>query len=111
MKYTSFVVMMAAVLAVILAAGCMSAPEKGLIIEPDSKMIPTSDAKALPVAKAVGSTPINSFDLESGNPVNYGIPTSIYKGYVIGFCCAVSRSDWEKMSESGKDALLRKVVD
>lgn len=29
MKYTSFVVMMAAVLAVLLAAGCTSAPEKG----------------------------------------------------------------------------------
>jgi hypothetical protein len=110
MKYTSFVVMVAAVLAAILAAGCMSAPEKGIVIEPD-KLLPTSDAKALPVAKAVGSTPINNFDLASGNPVNYGVPTSIYKGYVIGFCCTVSRSDWGKMSESGKEALLRKVID
>jgi hypothetical protein len=110
MKYTSFVVMMAAVLAAILAAGCMSAPEKGIVIEPD-KLLSTSDAKALPVAKAVGSTPINSVDLVSGNPVNYGIPTSVYKGYVIGFCCAVSRSDWGKMSDSEKDALVRRFID
>jgi len=51
-------------------------------------------------------TPINSFDLVSGKPVSNNI-SATYNGYIIGFCCEASRSDWVKMSEAEKDALLR----
>jgi thiosulfate/3-mercaptopyruvate sulfurtransferase len=57
------------------------------------------------------SKPINSIDLVSGNPVDKDIPTAIYNGYAIGFCCETSRSDWEEMSKIEKDALVRKFID
>ncbi|MDO8301806.1 MAG: hypothetical protein Q7T18_01045 [Sedimentisphaerales bacterium] len=78
----------------------------------DSKLPPTSQANALPVTTTVGSTPINSVDPISGKPTKNGSPTTIYKGYVIGFCCETSRSSggWEKKNEAEKDAFLRRFI-
>jgi hypothetical protein len=61
-------------------------------------------------SKAVGLNPINDVDPVSGKPVRAGSPTTIYKGYVIGFCCQESPPRWERMSESDKDAFVRRFI-
>lgn len=49
---------------------------------------------------------INKTDPISGKPVVPYI-TSTYKGYTIGHCCEVSKGEWEKLSPSQKDELIK----
>jgi hypothetical protein len=74
--------------------------------------VPGPGYQPLVPAVAVGSAPINDVDPTSGKPVGVGSPTTIYKGYVIGFCCEESRSSggWERKSEFDKDAFVRRFI-
>jgi hypothetical protein len=63
----------------------------------------------LPVGAQTSGTPINDVDPMSGKPIVPGI-TSQYKGYTIGHCCNVSRGEWLALSDSQKDASLRRFL-
>ena len=39
-----------------------------------------------------------------------GSPTTIYKKYVIGFCCEKSPPQWKRMSEFDKDAFVCRFI-
>jgi len=68
-------------------------------------------AFVLPPASPGTKVPINDIDDFSGKKVGPSSPTIEYKGYVIAFCCADSagwKGGWERLSESEKDALVRK---
>ena len=57
--------------------------------------------------------PLNDVDPVTGKTVTASSPTLYYKGYAIGFCCENSggfKGEWTRMSESQKDAFVRKYV-
>ncbi len=56
--------------------------------------------------------PINDVDPVTGKKVDFGAPTERYKGYTIGFCCPLSRTEggWERLSEKDKDAFIGRFV-
>ena len=62
--------------------------------------------KPLPVATSTSVSPINSIDFFSGKPVMSTSPTTVYKGYRVGFCCSVSKSKWDLLSEPKKDKYI-----
>lgn len=57
----------------------------------------------LPVAKRTYSLPINDTDFFDGKAIGPRSPTTLYKGYKIGFCCYKSLGLWETLTESRKD--------
>jgi hypothetical protein len=66
-------------------------------------------AEPLPRTSLATGIPINNVDPTSGKPVVAGI-ASTYKKYTIGHCCAESQKEWEALSESQKDAAVRRFV-
>ena len=60
----------------------------------------------LPIAKSTSYSPINDTDFFSGKPVGANSPTTIYKGYKIGFCCGLEKERWENTPESIRDKLV-----
>ncbi len=55
--------------------------------------------------------PLNSYDPLTGKQLTASSPTTNYKGYTIGFCCAESegyRGGWARWSEREKDAFVSK---
>jgi hypothetical protein len=66
---------------------------------------------AEPLARTTFTTgvPINNVDPTSGKPIVAGL-TSTYKGHTIGHCCAESQGQWEALSESQKDAAIRRFL-
>lgn len=60
----------------------------------------------LPIAKITSKYSINNTDFFSGEPVGSGSPSTIYKGYRIGFCCYNSVRMWENTPESKRDKLV-----
>ncbi len=75
-------------------------------------LIPRGGSKTvepLPPAAVASANPINLADPTSGKPVVPGI-ASVYKGYTIGHCCAVSKTDWENLTVAQKDAAVRRFL-
>ncbi|MCH7604166.1 MAG: hypothetical protein IIB54_15520 [Planctomycetes bacterium] len=59
------------------------------------------------------SVPINDVDPLTGKSVGPNSPTTLYKGYTIGFCCTDSpgyNGSWAGMSEIEKDAFVARFV-
>ncbi|MFQ5807570.1 MAG: hypothetical protein ACE5I3_14075 [Phycisphaerae bacterium] len=57
--------------------------------------------------------PINTVDPMTGKPIGDNSPTTVYKGYVVAFCCKNSsayKGGWARMSEVEKDAFVRRFV-
>ncbi len=70
-------------------------------------------AGSLPPAPADMSRPINKVDPLTGKPIELNSPTTVYKGYIIGFCCTSSsayKEGWSRMSEAEKDAFVRQCL-
>lgn len=68
----------------------------------------------LPPAPPGTKTPINSVDPLTGKPITPSSPTTVYKGYVIAFCCAKSsgyNGGWARMGETEKDAFVRRCLE
>ena len=68
----------------------------------------------LPPAPLGTKTPINNVDPVTGQPIKPTSPTTVYKGYVIAFCCTNSsgyKGDWARMSETEKDAFVRRYLE
>jgi hypothetical protein len=53
------------------------------------------------------TSPINKNDYFSGKPIKDGDETILYKGYMIAFCCNVSKQKWDGLSEASKDNFVR----
>jgi hypothetical protein len=72
----------------------------------------TEPAQAQRRATPADPPPINNVDPVSGKKVGPYSPTTTHKGFTIGFCCDVSRSEgrWERMSEEEKDAFVGRFV-
>jgi hypothetical protein len=66
-------------------------------------------AEPIPRETFTTGSPINKIDPTSGKPIVPGI-TSSYNGYTIGHCCAQSKSQWEALSVSQKDAKIRSFL-
>ncbi len=56
--------------------------------------------------------PINDVDPVTGKPITPSSPMKTYEGYVIAFCCAKSAgyTGWDRMSETEKEALVRRYL-
>lgn len=70
-------------------------------------------AASLPPPPPGTPVPVNDVDPVTGKPLTPDSPTLDYKGYAIGFCCDKSagyRGEWNRMSESQKDAFVRKYL-
>ncbi len=75
--------------------------------------VPRSLATFLPPPAPGTRTPINDTDPVTGKPLTPTSPVLAYKGYQIGFCCDKSAGytgGWERMSESQRDAFVRKYL-
>jgi hypothetical protein len=99
------------------AGALIAAPAASAPAEPAAAALAPSAAPAiaggLPPPLPGTKVPINDVDLFSGKVVTSKSPTLNYKGYIIGFCCDKSpgwRGGWERMSESEKDAFVRKYI-
>lgn len=69
--------------------------------------------QSLPPPSPDARAPLNDVDPVTGNPITSSSPTLMYKGYVIGFCCAGSegyKGAWNWMSEAQKDAFVRRYL-
>jgi len=67
----------------------------------------------LPPAPPGTKAPINSADPLTSKSISPSSPTTVYKGYVIAFCCEKSSGHngaWASMSESEKDAFVRRCL-
>jgi hypothetical protein len=60
-------------------------------------------------ANTSSGEPINRIAPTSGKPISPGVVSS-YKGYTVGHCCETSRREWEALSESQKDADVRRFL-
>jgi hypothetical protein len=70
-------------------------------------------AGSLPPAPAGLSRPINKIDPMTGKPIELNSPTTLYKGYIVAFCCKSSsayKGGWSRMTEAEKDAFVRKCL-
>jgi hypothetical protein len=68
---------------------------------------------ALPPAPPGTKAPVNDVDPVTGRPITPTSPSKVYKGYVIAFCCAQSAGytgNWDRMSETEKDAFVSRYV-
>lgn len=66
-----------------------------------------------PLAPMGPQSPINNVDPVSGEPITPRSPTITYKGHVVAFCCRNSKGyngGWERMSETEKDAFIRRWI-
>ena len=73
----------------------------------------TPALSSLPPPAPGTRVPLNDVDPLTGKAITANSPTTNYKGYVIGFCCDQSggyRGDWARMSESQKDAFVRRYL-
>ena len=73
----------------------------------------TAGLSSLPPAPPGTRVPLNDVDPVTGKPIEAASPTITYKGYVIGFCCDQSsgyRGGWERMSQTQKDAFVRRYL-
>ena len=61
----------------------------------------------LPNATTISTTPINKKDFFSGNQIKNGDVTTLYKEYLIGFCCNNSKRKWDNLPETQKDAFVQ----
>jgi len=80
--------------------------------QPTSGVV-TPVVASLPPPAPGTRVPLNDVDPVTGKPITPSSPTITYKGYVIAFCCADSegyKGAWARMSESQKDAFVRRYL-
>jgi len=80
--------------------------------QPVSRAV-TPAVTSLPPPAPGARVPLNDVDPLTGKPITASSPTTNYKGYVIGFCCDQSegyRGGWARMSESQKEAFVRRYL-
>ena len=87
----------------------------GSTFAPDSAPVrPAALASSLPPAPPGAKVPVNDVDPLTGKPITPTSPTTVYKGYVVAFCCNNSagyKGGWARLSEPEKDAFIRRCLE
>ncbi len=76
-------------------------------------MLPSAVA-SLPPAPPGTRSPVNSVDPLTNKPIEPTSPSTVYKGYVVAFCCEKSsayKGGWARLSETEKDAFVRRCLE
>ena len=73
-----------------------------------------SGLTGLPPATPGTKEPINSADPMTAEEITSTSPTTLYKGYVVAFCCPRSpayNGGWARMGKAEKDAFIRRCLE